>query len=119
MFARRVASSSGIPFAMYHTLHINSKRQANRMLPPMVALPAALGMCRAAAGVATTGTALASAIEASETTPMMGEAYTDPAMAFAVWQRVMVAFSMNPWMIWKRFTNTMPQASAASLLRNN
>ncbi|EPY27268.1 hypothetical protein STCU_00473 [Strigomonas culicis] len=38
MFGRRVASSCGIPKTMYARLGINSAKQANRMLPPLVAI---------------------------------------------------------------------------------
>jgi hypothetical protein len=38
MFQRRVASSCGIPYAMWQSMHIMSKRQASRMLPPLVPL---------------------------------------------------------------------------------
>ncbi|KAH9589038.1 hypothetical protein LSM04_000878 [Trypanosoma melophagium] len=38
MFGRRVASCCPIPTAMYGALHINSRRQAQRLVPPLVAL---------------------------------------------------------------------------------
>ncbi|CUI14151.1 Hypothetical protein, putative [Bodo saltans] len=38
MFHRRVASSCGIPRAMWHSMHIMSQRQASRILPPLVSM---------------------------------------------------------------------------------
>lgn len=40
MFCRRVASSARIPAMMYRALHISSQRQAMRILPPLVVVPA-------------------------------------------------------------------------------
>ncbi|RNF09193.1 hypothetical protein TraAM80_02338 [Trypanosoma rangeli] len=38
MFGRRVSSCCPIPTAMYRTLHINNRRQAQRLVAPFVAL---------------------------------------------------------------------------------
>ncbi|KAF8282293.1 hypothetical protein C4B63_157g168c [Trypanosoma cruzi] len=38
MFSRRVSSCCPIPMAMYRALHINNWRQAQRLVPPLVAL---------------------------------------------------------------------------------
>ncbi|CUI14152.1 Hypothetical protein, putative [Bodo saltans] len=40
----RVASSCGIPRAMWHTMHIMSQRQAMRVLPPLVPLSQGVSM---------------------------------------------------------------------------
>lgn len=39
MFARRVASSCGIPPSMWRTMHIMSRRQASHQLAPLAVLP--------------------------------------------------------------------------------
>ncbi|CCD12921.1 hypothetical protein, unlikely [Trypanosoma congolense IL3000] len=38
MFGRRVVSCCPIPKSMYSVLHINTKRQASRLVPPLVPL---------------------------------------------------------------------------------
>jgi hypothetical protein len=50
MFQRRVASSCGIPYAMWQSMHIMSKRQASRMLPPLVPLTSHVSMTIAMSG---------------------------------------------------------------------
>jgi hypothetical protein len=50
MFQRRVASSCGIPYVMWQSMHIMSKRQASRMLPPFVPLMSHVSMTIAMSG---------------------------------------------------------------------
>ncbi|EAN78965.1 uncharacterized protein TEOVI_000031900 [Trypanosoma equiperdum] len=57
MFSRRVASCCPIPTAMYGALHINTKRQASRLVSPLVPVAPSLKHV-AGASVTVTGVVL-------------------------------------------------------------
>ena len=68
---RRIYGSQGIPRHMWGVLHINTKRQASRLCPPLVPV-SALSMNAAAACGLSAGIPLAEAINITDTSSAGG-----------------------------------------------
>jgi hypothetical protein len=89
MFGRRVASSLPIPQAMYSALHLSSRKQALRVLPPLVPLASQIAKVVASSIPSSNG-------GAAPTTESCASAVMDMMMIGMSQQAILRLFTHNP-----------------------